>query len=445
MSRKDRRVVITGIGTASAVGLGMESLWKALMEGRSGARLCDTFDMSGFCCPFVAQLPAEQMDIKQYVPKGHRKATKVMARDIELAVAAAFEAVKDAGLITKSHEPADGKVTLPPDRMGCHVGAGLIAAEENELTMALATSQTADGEIDIVKWGESGIQNITPLWMLKYLPNMLASHVSIIHDCQGPSNTITCGEASSLLSLGESMRVIGRDSAICCLSGGAESKVNMMGVLRQFYAGRLATASLNDDPSKVVRPFDADATGGIAGEGGGILVLEELESARARGAKIEVEMAGFGASQSWCEDTIGVVAEADGAGIAQAIEAAMDEAGVKPGEIDAIVPFGCGVPGIDAGEAAGLTRAFGASLAKIPLVTISPATGNCGAGFGALAASVAVMCLRSQKLPARINGGRQGGVDAGSIAARDAKLKTIVVTTSSLGGQNAAVVLRRIS
>jgi 3-oxoacyl-[acyl-carrier-protein] synthase II len=443
MPRQTRRVVITGIGTTSAAGVGADALWQALNDGRSGARLCDTFDLSGFPCPFVAQLPAGQLDIKQFVPKHYRKATKVMARDIELAVAAAFEAVKDAGLVTKSHEPADGKVSLPPHRVGCHIGAGLIAAEENELTAAFATSRTAEGEIDLAAFGSTGIEHITPLWMLKYLPNMLASHVSIIHDCQGPSNTITCGEASSLLSIGESMRVIGRDSAACCLSGGAESKVNLMGVLRQHYAGRMAEAAASDDASKIVRPFAEDAGGGVAGEGGGVLVLEEMESARARGARVDIELAGFGASQSWCEDTIGVCAEADGAGIAQAIESALEEAGVKPQAVDALVPFGCGVRDIDAGEAAGLRRVFGERLAGVPMVTLAPAVGNCGAGFGALAASAAVRCLREQRLPARINGGRVGGVDAGPVAARAATLKTIVVVTPSLGGQNAAIVLRR--
>ena len=444
-----RRVVITGIGTTSAVGVGMESLWKALLSGQSGAKLCHTFDMSGFTCPFVAQLAADQLDIKQFVPKSYRKATKVMARDIELAVAAAHEAVNDAGLITKSHEAADGKVSMPATQMGCQIGAGSIAAEENELTVAFASSQTADGEIDLGAWGSSGMQNITPLWMLKYLPNMLASHVSIIHDCQGPSNTITCGEASALLSIGESMRVIGRAAADCCLSGGVESKVNLMGVLRQFYSKRLATASLSDDPSSIIRPFNPSATGGMAGEGGAILVLEELESARARGAKIQVELAGFGASQSFCQDTVGIGAEVDGAGIAQAIETALHEAGVKPADVDAIVPFGCGVPGIDASEAAALRKVFGERVSKIPLVTISTVTGNCGAGFGGVAASVAVQCLREQKLPARIQGGKAGesvgGVDGASIGARDAVLNTIVVTTTSLGGQNAAIVLRRIS
>jgi 3-oxoacyl-(acyl-carrier-protein) synthase len=187
----------------------------------------------------------------------------------------------------------------------------------------------------------------------------------------------------------------------------------------------------------------------MAGEGGAILVLEELESARARGAKIQVELAGFGASQSFCQDTVGIGAEVDGAGIAQAIECALQEAGVKPADVDAIIPFGCGVPGIDASEAAGLRKVFGERVSKIPLVTISTVTGNCGAGFGGVAASVAVQCLRSQKLPARIHGGNAGdnigGVDGATIGARDATLNTIVVTTTSLGGQNAAIVLRRIS
>ena len=159
------------------------------------------------------------------------------------------------------------------------------------------------GGFDIAAWGASGMQNLTPLWMLKYLHNMLACHVTICHDCQGPSNTITCGEASALLSVGESMRVIGRGAADACLSGGAESKVNLMAVLRQQFAGRLAKAGIGDEASKVVRPFAANAIGGVPGEGGGILVLEAAESAQARGGAALAELAGFGASQSFCPDT----------------------------------------------------------------------------------------------------------------------------------------------
>ena len=437
MPRQNRRVVITGIGPIAPPGLGIDAIWSALLEGRSGVGSCSIFDISGFRCPFVAQLPADRFDVKQVVPKSYRKATKVMSRDIELAVGAAHEAVRAAGLITKAHEPADGKVTIPADRMGCHIGAGLIAAEENELTAALATARGADGRFDFGAWGGEGMKNLTPLWMLKYLPNMLACHVTIIHDCQGPSNTITCAEASSLLSIGESMRVIGRGDADACISGGAESKTNLMGMMRQHYAKRLAATAPGEDPAGVVRPFAPDAKGCVPGEAGGLLVIEALETARARGAEPLAELAGFGASQSFCPDTLGVDPEPEGQGISDAIEAALADAGIGADAVDAIIPFGTGVPALDAAERAAILRVMGARAAKVPLVTLAPAIGNAGAGNGAIAAAVAARCIAEQRLPARINASGAHGLDADACPARAATVDVVVVFTPSLGGQNA--------
>lgn len=443
MSRQHRRVVITGTGTVTPFGLGTTALWEALCAGRSGIGPCRSFDFSGFPTPFVAQIPDEAFDVKTVVPKSYRKATKVMARDIELAVGAAHAAIAEAKLVTKEHEqPAP---TIAPSRFGCHIGAGLIAAEENELTGALVTARAADGRFELGIWGGEGMKNLTPLWMLKYLPNMLACHVTIIHDCQGPSNTITCAEASSLLSIGESMRVIGRGDADACLSGGAESKTNLMGMMRQHYAGRLAATAPGEDPAGVVRPFAPDAKGGIPGEGGGLLVLEAAETAAARGATPLAELAGFGASQSFCPDTLGISPEPEGQGISDAIEAALRDARMSPDEIDAIVPFGTGVPALDAAERAAMERVFGARAGSIPLVTLSPALGNCGAGTGAIAAAVATRCLVEQKLPARINTRGAAGLDADACPARAASLRSVLVFTPSLGGQNAAIVLRRIA
>jgi 3-oxoacyl-[acyl-carrier-protein] synthase II len=274
---------------------------------------------------------------------------------------------------------------------------------------------------------------------------MLACHVTICHDCQGPSNTITCGEASALLSIGESMRVIGRGAADACLSGGAESKVNLMAILRQQFAGRLARATAADDPSRLVRPFAGDASGGVAGEGGGILVLEAAETAKARGAMPLAELAGFGATQSFCPDTVGADPSRDGEGISDAMHAAIRDAGMQPSEIDAVVPFGCGAAAMDAAEAAAIRSVFGDRAARVPLVTLAPLIGNCGAGFGAVAAAVAVQCLRTGMLPARVNGDASLGVDAGPAPARKVDLKSILVCTPSLGGQNAAIVLRRVA
>src|SRR5690606_630761 len=222
------------------------------------------FDASGFGCSLGGEI--RDFSARDYVPKGYRKAVKVMARDTEIAVGAAKLAVEDAGLVTRG-VLADGDATpttYPAGRMGCQIGAGLIAAEVDELAAALVTARREDGGVDMKAWGGphggggGGMENLTPLWLLKYLPNMLACHVTIIHGAEGPSNTITCAEASGLLSIGESMRVIERGAADACFSGGAESKINPMGLLRIDLAGRLAKSGCETDRSRIVRPYAAE-------------------------------------------------------------------------------------------------------------------------------------------------------------------------------------------
>ena len=466
-TRKRRPVAITGLGPITAFGVGIGPLWSAMCQGRSAIGRISRFDPSGFPCQIAAELPDDQFDVKSVVPKSYRKATKVMARDIELAVGAAAAAIADARLITKAVDP-EKTPTIPPARFGCHIGAGLIAADVDELTAALVTSGTPAtvGQLtavgvgngndlaesperavvptfDLKHWGQAGMQNLTPLWLLKYLPNMLACHVTIIHDCQGPSNTITCAETSAALSLGESMRVIERGAADACLSGGAEFKVNPMGLLRQTFAGRLAPANGDVDPATVVRPFDAKATGSALGEGGGILVLEARELAEARGASLYAEIAGFAATQSFCADTVGLKIEEDGESIADAIEAALHASAVDAGQIDAIAPFGSGIPHIDQSEAAAIHKVFGKRAAEIPLITTIPNVGNCCAGAGAIPLMVAAMALREQKLPARINTTNAIGLNANAAPSRNAELRYVLVISTGLGGQNAAIVLKR--
>lgn len=444
MTSERRRVVITGLGPITAYGIGIEPLWEGMLSGRSGIGPIEGFDASGFACPIGGQLAADRFDVRKMVPKTYRKATKVMARDIALAVGAASTAVEHAGLRTSASE-GDDAPTIPENRTGCHIGAGLIATDVDELSLALASSTDADGEWDIGAWGDGGMTNLTPLWLLKYLPNMLACHVTIIHDCQGPSNTITCAEASSGLSIGESMRVIARGHADVCLSGGAECKLNPMGMLRQQFAGRLASPAADEDPGQVVRPYAEDADGSVLGEGGGILIVEARDSALARGAVPVAEIAGFSATQATCADTVGLIYDPEDRSVANAIRGALASAGCEPGDIDAIVPFGSGMPGMDAVDARAIGEVFGDRADSIPLVTFIPNTGLCGAGTGAIAASLAAKCLQEQMLPARL--GRPGtstpGLDAGPVEARPAKLRSILVFTTSMGGQNVALVLRR--
>src|SRR4051794_14924774 len=265
------RVVITGIGVVSPIGIGTRSFWDNLLAGQVGIKRVSQFDPSGFACQLAGEVPGYK--ISEYVPKSYRKATKVMARDIELAVIAADDAFKDAGIQSKAYtdSPAiDGK------RFGCNIGAGLISAELNELTAAMHTARADDpnrNKLDLHKWGKDGMGQLTPLWLLKYLPNMLACHVTIIHGLMGPSNTITCAEASSHLAIGEAFRTLQRGKADLAICGGAESRINPMGIIRQALLGPL-NESHNDSPSDAVGPSDADAKGTVFGEGGGLLILE---------------------------------------------------------------------------------------------------------------------------------------------------------------------------
>ncbi|MFM7806698.1 MAG: beta-ketoacyl synthase N-terminal-like domain-containing protein, partial [Planctomycetota bacterium] len=250
---------------------------------------------------------------------------------------------------------------------------------------------------------------------------------------------------SALLSLGESMRVIGRGDADACLSGGAESRVNQMGLMRNWSSGRLRTMPASAQGHELVRPFDAQACGSVLGEGGGILVVESAESAARRGRAPLAELAGFGASQSVCTDTLGMDLSQNGEDIAAAIESALDDAGMTAGEIDAIVPTGCAVPEVDAGERAALERVFGSRLSTLPIATVVPNAGFCGAGTGALAACAGVQMLATQSIPARLNAAATPGLDAAAAASRPAALRAVLVLTTSLGGQNAAIILRRAS
>ena len=436
-----RRILITGLGVVSPFGVGVDALWEGLLAGESRLRPIERFDPSGFRCRLAGEV--RDFAAKDHVPKSYRKAVKVMARDIELAVGAAKAAVEHAGIQTKGILP-EGSTDAPtyaPNRVGCHIGAGLIAAETDELTGALATARGADGRFDLKAWGSSGVNNLQPLWLLKYLPNMLACHVTIIHDAQGPSNTITCAEASGGLSIGESMRVIERGDADLCFSGGAESKINLMGVLRMDLAGRLAETGAEQDGARVVRPYDRSAPGGVLGEAGAIVMLEAADTAQRRSARGLAELVGFGAGQSPWSDDAAVRAE----GLIGAIESALEDAGVRAQDIDAVVPHGSGIREVDAEEAAALRKVFGARLREVPLVTVTPNVGDAMAGGGGLAACVGAMCLARQALPARLHAGASAeDLQAGAAPQRDARLRHVLVCTNALGGQNAALVLRAV-
>jgi len=283
------------------------------------------------------------------------------------------------------------------------------------------------------------MQRLTPLWLLKYLPNMLACHVTIIHGLKGPSNTITCGEASSHLAIGEAFRVIQRGDADLAICGGAETKVQPMGVLRQLLLDRLTTQH-NEAPADALRPFDDEASGTVVGEGGGLFILEDVQHARARGARIYAEVVGFGATQDIFHLTR---PSPSGTPYANAISKALADAQTPSADVDLIIPCGIGIPSHDDAELNGLAEVFGDRLSDVRLAPIKAQIGNLSAGNGVDAAAT-VLAIHHGVVPPAMNTQRTNRRRLNvHTSARSLPTELAVSSVCSLGGQNAALVFRQ--
>ncbi|MHC4907928.1 MAG: beta-ketoacyl-[acyl-carrier-protein] synthase family protein [Planctomycetota bacterium] len=415
---RTRRVVVTGTGAATSLGLTGKELWDGLLEGRSGIKKIQAFDPVGFPCELAGEVP--DYKIRNYVPKSHRKATKLMSRDIEISVIAADDAVKNSGLVTKAIDPENSTITAT--RTAISFGAG-------------------DGEFDIQKWGTDGLQSLTPLWLLKYLPNMLPCHIGIIHDIQGPSNTITCGEVAGHIAIAEAAEMIARNDADIALGGGGEAKVNPVVMIRQCLHNRTATDS-NDSPEKACRPFDANADGSVFGEAAGVVVMEELEFAKARKAAIAAEIVGSASSNSLNTDFAHL--EEDGEGLQIAIRKALEEANIQPDQIDLVVPTGTGIVADDKAEAAALKAVFGSSLSSIHVWPIKGMVSHTGAAAGAIDVIAAIGAIMHQKIGPVKN--VESAADSGlNIATEpvDKEINYALCCGYSFGGQTAALVIKR--
>jgi 3-oxoacyl-[acyl-carrier-protein] synthase II len=433
----DQRPVITGLGVITPLGVGIDQTWAGLIEARSVVQTIDLFAPGQFPCKIGGQL--NDFSARKFVPKSYRKAVKVMARDIEIAVAAADLAFRDANLPTVGTDDL-GEPAIDPDRTGCNIGAGLICTELNELGLAVNSAVT-DGKFDFHKWGQAGMGNLTPLWLLKYLPNMLSCHATIIHGLKGPSNCITCGDASAHLAIQESALYIRRNTADAVLCGAAESKLNPMGLLRQGKLQRLCTTR-NDAPPGAVRPFDADHAGTAIGEGGGLIVLEERDHARHRDARIYAEPVGFGAA---CDPAAINVLRPTAGNLGRAVSNALRDAGITPDDVDMILTYGTGVPGEDAAEALAWHEALGDRAAEIPAASITGPTGSMFAGSGGVQLAVAAKSLAEQTIPptAHFNSPAEGCDLNLAAEPRQQDLRYVVTGAYTVGGQSGACVLKK--
>jgi len=371
-------VVITGLGVVSPIGIGCEPFWTALAAGTSGIRPIDRFDSSSLSVRFGGQIP--DFDPKVYVRP--RKSLKVMSREIQLGFAAADLALTDAGI-------AAG--TVEPERFGVVFGNDMIYADLEDLEGTYRRS-ARDGRFDFTLWSEAIQEELHPLWLLKHLPNMTASHIAIAHDARGPNNSIVLGDVSSLLALSEAASIIERGWADVMLAGGTGCRLHPTALVAR---GDALLSHRTDDFRRACRPFDRDRDGLVNGEGAAAIVLESRGHAERRNAEIRGRLLSWA---SRCEPKArreGLT----GSSIRQAIRAALSGAGLEPTDIGHVNAHGVGTIEMDSAEA----RAIAAALGRVPVTAPKSLFGHLGAGGGAVELAASVLGLRRGLVPATLN------------------------------------------
>ncbi len=382
MTALPRRAVFTSLGVISPIG-DTSTFWDNLCAGTVGIRAIKAFDASSLPCQIAGEFP-QPFDAKKYIPasnKDGRKSLKNMAKTVQLGLCAAHLAMDDGG-------PPAG--SMDPFRFGIDIGCVMVASELDDLAAAAKHTITDTSRaIDMDKWGHEGIEKITPLWMLKYLPNMPACHVSIFFNAQGPNNTITGGDVASTLALGEAFRLLQRDAADYFLVGGTDSKINPLSFTRNNLF--VPFTKNNASPATAVRPFDRDRSGSAAGEAAAMFGLEDLEHAKKRGAKVYAELSGFAA---------GFDRGKKGPILAGVIRNALKDAGIGPDEVDHVNANASGSVPMDAFEARAIHEVFGAT---VPVFALKGQTGNAGAASGALELAASILALKHGLLPGTVN------------------------------------------
>ena len=374
----NHEVVITGVGVASPLGFGLDEFRTALAQQESVLAPLSIVDTTYLAMPFGAEL--KDFEPKEYVTP--RKSLKVMSRDIQTAYAATVIAMQNAGL---------EKGSVPPERLGVVFGSDMIYSPASELETVFRKCIEA-GEYQHDRWGEEAMSNIYPLWMLKYLPNFPACHVGIVYDARGPNNSITMGDASSLLAFSEAISCIQRGMADVMLTGGTGTRLSLVSLMMY---GKQQISQRKNDPQHASRPFDADRDGACYGEGAGVFVIESRESAVARGAKIYARIAGCGQSyEDRRFDSSG-----SGDGYRRAISKALAAANLEPADIGHVNAHGESTTHGDASEA----QAIRDCLGDVPVTGLKSYFGNLGAGSGAVELIGSILALESGEVTPTLN------------------------------------------
>jgi len=418
-----RRVVITGLGIVSPLGCGVEQTWSRLKAGENAARYIETFDVSDLSCKVACEIPRGDGSDGTYnaddwmQPKDQRKVDDF----IVFAVAAADQALDDAGW----HPESDEEQTRSGVLIGSGIG-GLQGIERTSLILA-----------------EKGPRRVSPFFIPGCLINLASGQVSIRHGLKGPNHAVVTACSTGAHAVGDAARLIALDDADVMVAGGAESPVCRLSIAG-FAACRALSTHFNDEPQRASRPYDKDRDGFVMGEGAGIVVLEELQHARDRGATIYGEVVGYGLSG----DAFHITAPAEsGDGALRCMQAAIKRAGIEPSDIDYINAHGTSTPMGDEIELAAVERLFGNAAGKLVMSSTKSAIGHLLGAAGAVETIFSLLSIRDNIAPPTLNLDNpsvETVIDLVPHEAQDRQIDTVLSNSFGFGGTNASLILRRV-
>ena len=407
-----RRVVVTGVGLLSAVGKGTDETWEAIRNGRNGIGPITSFDATGFDCRIAGEVKG--FDPLDFIEK---KEVKKMGRFIQFAIAATEFAMRTSDLRITSENA---------ERVGIYIGSGIGGFEviEREYRTLL----------------EKGPGRLSPFFIPSTIINLASGYVSIRTGAKGPNSATATACTSSAHAVGDSFRIIQRGDADAMICGGAEACVTSLGI--GGFAAMRALSTRNDEPHRACRPWDRDRDGFVVGEGAGILVLEELEAARRRGATILAELEGYGMSA----DAFHITSPSeDGDGACRVMQNALRDANLEPSQIDYVNAHGTSTPIGDKIESAAMKRCFGDHAGKLAISSTKSMTGHLLGGAGGLEAGITVLAIRDQVAPPTINyetPDPQCDLDYVPNQARPMRIRYALSNSFGFGGTNGCLIFR---
>lgn len=413
-----RRVVVTGLGMVSPLGCGVDVSWSALLAGRSGISRIERFDVSDLPCQVAAMVPRDPQVDGAFIPEDWMEPKEIRKVDdfIVYAVAAADQALEDAGWHPKSYDDQVATGVL----IGSGIG-GLEGIEAGALTLK-----------------EKGPRRLSPFFIPGRLINLASGHVSIRHGLRGPNHAVVTACSTGAHALGDASRLIALGDADVMVAGGTESPICRLAVAG-FSSARALSTGFNDRPTEASRPYDRDRDGFVMGEGAGIVVLEELEHAKARGARIYGEIIGYGLSG----DAYHITAPSpDGDGAERCFRAALKRADISPGDIDYINAHGTSTPLGDEIELAAIERVVG-EVDGLAMSSTKSATGHLLGAAGAVEAIFSLLAIRDNKVPPTlnlVNPSVETSINLSPLKATDKSIRVVASNSFGFGGTNATLV-----